>query len=140
MFFGREAQMDELRSLWRKRTSSLVVVSGRRRIGKSTLVEKFAGESSCAFVEISGLAPDKDMTNEKQLANFCERLSVQTNTPIAVVDGWPKAFDALFEATRKAGRLVIFLDEISWMGRYDTSFRIHGGSSVGFRWTWSWAS
>ena len=122
MFFGREVQMGELKSLWRKRTSSLVVVSGRRRIGKSTLVEKFAAESSCAFVEIAGLAPDKDMTNEKQLANFCERLSVQTSAPVSVADGWPKAFDALFEATRKADRLVIFLDEISWMGRYDTSF------------------
>ena len=122
MFFGREVQMDELKSLWRKRTSSLVVVSGRRRIGKSTLVERFARESACAFVEISGLAPDKDMTNEKQLANFCERLSVQTGKPIAGVDGWPKAFDALFEVTCKVDRLVIFLDEISWMGRYDTSF------------------
>ena len=122
MFFGREIQLNELKALWRKRTASLVVVSGRRRIGKSTLVEKFAEESACAFVEISGLAPDKAMTNEKQLANFCERLSVQTGTPVAAVDGWAKAFDALFEATRKADRVVIFLDEISWMGRYDTSF------------------
>ena len=129
MFFGREVQMDELKSLWRKRTSSLVVVSGRRRIGKSTLVEKFAAESSCAFVEISGLAPDKDMTNEKQLANFCERLSVQTATPVAAVGGWPKAFDALFVATRKTGRLVGRVVR----GRVRTAPSAHGAVCLGAR-------
>ena len=41
-FIGREDYLDKLNALWRKRTSSLVVVSGRRRIGKSTLVEEFA--------------------------------------------------------------------------------------------------
>ena len=47
MFIGRENDVAELMSLWRKRTSSLAVVSGRRRIGKSTLVKRFADESKC---------------------------------------------------------------------------------------------
>ena len=54
MFVGRENDLEELMALWRKRTSSLAVVSGRRRIGKSTLVERFAADSKCRFIEIAG--------------------------------------------------------------------------------------
>lgn len=122
MFFGRENDVLELMALWRKRTSSLVVVSGRRRIGKSTLVERFAAESKCRFVEIAGLAPDREMTNQKQLDHFCERLARQTGMPEVRVDGWAKAFDLLSAAVKGSARTIVFLDEISWMGHYDSSF------------------
>ena len=122
MFVGRENDLAELMALWRKRTSSLVVVSGRRRIGKSTLVERFAADSKCRFIEIAGLAPDKEMTNQKQLDHFCERMAGQTGMPEVRVDGWAKAFDLLSAAIRGSARTVVFLDEISWMGHFDSSF------------------
>ncbi|MBO4344213.1 MAG: hypothetical protein J5833_00560 [Victivallales bacterium] len=122
MFIGREYYLDCLSALWRKASSSFAVVSGRRRIGKSALVENFAAKSKCLFIEIEGLAPDRNMTNDKQIANFCERLSVATGTPDAKADCWPKAFDALADAIPVDGRTIVFLDEISWMGGHDTSF------------------
>lgn len=122
MFFGREQELDNLASLWLKRAPSLVVCSGRRRIGKSTLVEEFASRSKCRFIEIAGLAPDEGVDNEKQLRNFCERLAAQTGLPEARVDGWAKAFDALFAAVGARGRIVVLLDEISWMGAFDKGF------------------
>lgn len=122
MFFGREQELDDLAGLWQKRSSSLVVCSGRRRIGKSTLVEEFASRSRCRFIELVGLAPDEGITNERQLRNFCERLSVQSGMPEARVDGWPKAFDALYAAIGSRGRTIVLLDEISWMGAFDKGF------------------
>ncbi|MBP5320861.1 MAG: AAA family ATPase [Kiritimatiellae bacterium] len=122
MFVGRQYYLERLAALWKKASASMVVVSGRRRIGKSTLVEMFAERSKCRFIEIAGLAPDKDMTNERQIANFCERLAQITGTPKVQADCWPKAFDALYMALPKNGRIVVFLDEISWMGGYDTAF------------------
>ena len=44
-FFGRDQELAELASLWGKRTGSLVTCRGRRRIGKSTLIERFAQQS-----------------------------------------------------------------------------------------------
>lgn len=122
MFVGREDNLKDLAALWKKRTSSLVAVSGRRRIGKSTLIAHFASESKCRFVEIAGLAPDSGMTNQKEIDHFCERLSAATGVPEAKCDGWAKAFDALAAAVKGTARTVVFLDEISWMGKYDTSF------------------
>ena len=121
-FVGREEQLAKLDSLWRKRTSSFAVVSGRRRIGKSTLVEEFARRSGCRFIEIAGLPPEKKMTNERQMENFCERLAHETGLPKAKVDCWAKAFDALASAVDSRERTIVFLDEISWMGRYDHAF------------------
>jgi AAA+ ATPase superfamily predicted ATPase len=41
-FIGRTFELKELRALWNKQSASLVVIKGRRRIGKSRLVEEFA--------------------------------------------------------------------------------------------------
>ncbi len=122
MFIGRKYYLDALDALWRKASSSLVVVSGRRRIGKSTLVEAFAERSRCRFFEIEGLAPDGKMTNERQLDNFSKRLAAVSGAPEARVDGWAMAFDALAAAVPKNARAIVFLDEISWMGGYDPDF------------------
>ena len=52
MFVGREEKVKRLEALWRKSSSSMVVVSGRRRIGKSTLVENFAKSEYKSFILI----------------------------------------------------------------------------------------
>jgi hypothetical protein len=122
MFYGRREELEALDGLWGKAASSFVVCSGRRRVGKSTLVEEFAARSKCRFIEITGLAPDEGVTNETQLRHFCERLAAQTGRPEARADGWAKAFDALAAAIRGRGRTVVFLDEISWMGAFDKTF------------------
>lgn len=122
MFVGREDNLKDLAALWKKSTSSLVAVSGRRRIGKSTLIARFASASRCRFVEIAGLAPDPEMTNQKEIDHFCERLAAATGAPEAKCDGWAKAFDALAAAIKGTAKTIVFLDEISWMGKYDASF------------------
>ena len=59
MFYGRNDILDRLMSLFKKRTSSLVTCRGRRRIGKSTLIEVFAQRADARFIKIEGL---KDIT------------------------------------------------------------------------------
>ena len=41
-FIDRAYELDLLKDLLNKKTASLVVIKGRRRIGKSRLVEEFA--------------------------------------------------------------------------------------------------
>ena len=70
MFVGRTEIIDDLSALWRKSTSSLVACRGRRRIGKSTLIERFADKTADLFLSLEGLPPRKGMTNRDQLDNF----------------------------------------------------------------------
>ena len=54
-FFGREVEFAQLGDLWKKRVASLVTCRGRRRIGKSTLIEEFATRSGARFIKLEGL-------------------------------------------------------------------------------------
>ncbi len=49
MFIGRKEYLDDLSSLWKKRTSSIVACRGRRRIGKSTLFREFAKRTADVY-------------------------------------------------------------------------------------------
>ncbi len=62
MFVGRNEYFDDLLSLWRKSSSSLVACRGRRRIGKSTLIEYFADKTAERFLSFEGLPPRKGMS------------------------------------------------------------------------------
>lgn len=121
MFYGREDLVERFSALWRKRVASFVVCRGRRRIGKSTLIERFAEISGARFVKIEGLAPDEGMTNRKQLDNFALRLSRISGRKRLALSNWAEAFEELGNVT-DGRRTVILLDEISWMGGYDRTF------------------
>ena len=95
MFFGREDMLEQLDSLWRKRVSSLVTCRGRRRIGKSTLIEQFAKRSGAKFLKIEGLRPDKTTTNADELAAFARQLSDQCGCERTPPIDWSDAFRRL---------------------------------------------
>ena len=122
MFVGREKELESLRQLLEKQTSSLVACRGRRRIGKSTLIEEFAQRNGCRLVNIDGLLPREGMTNQVQLDNFMEKLSAQTGIERLKVSSWFEAFVQLDKALAWDGWTVLLLDEVSWMGRYDADF------------------
>lgn len=123
MFIGREEELSCLEQLWKKKVSSFVTCRGRRRIGKSSLIEEFARKSKCRFLELVGAAPQPKMTNADQLANFMQQLAVQSGLPLKLdAANWIEAFtclDSVLDGTRKT---VVLLDEASWMGRYDPNF------------------
>lgn len=122
MFLGREKELESLRLLLDKQTSSLVACRGRRRIGKSTLFKEFARRNKTEFIVIEGLGPHKGQTNSDQLRNFGERLCAQTKGPQVVPNSWMAAFSLLGERIDKKKKTVVLLDEISWMGRHDPEF------------------
>ena len=122
MFFGREDMIERLMSLFKKRTSSLVTCRGRRRIGKSTLIEKFAECSGARFIKIEGIKPRSKLDNRKELENFALKLAAQTGCDSSVPDNWLNAFLRLDDQIRDEGRTVVLLDEISWMAHYDPMF------------------
>ena len=122
MFYGRSEILGRFSELWRKKTPSLVVCRGRRRIGKSTLVKQFALRSGARFLSFEGLAPDDGMTNQDQLDEFTRRLSRQTRLPRTTVTDWGDAFELLDSTLDDKTPTVVLLDEISWMGKYDHRF------------------
>lgn len=122
MFFGREELIERLESLFRKRTSSFVTCRGRRRVGKSTLIEKFAERAGARFIKIEGIKPRAKMNNDMELENFATKLAAQTGCDSSVPNNWLNAFLRLDGQIRDNERTVVLLDEISWMAHYDPLF------------------
>ncbi len=118
-FIGRTAELADLKRFTEKKSASLIVVRGRRRIGKSRLIEEFAQDR--IFYSFSGLCPTKETTAQFQRDEFAHQLSVQTGLPEVTADDWSKLFLLLAEKLKK-GKIVLLFDEISWMGSEDAHF------------------
>jgi AAA+ ATPase superfamily predicted ATPase len=116
MFIGRAYEMKVLNEFKQRAIAGLAVVYGRRRVGKSTLIEHFARNSR--FLEFYGLSPRTCSTNAEQLAHFGRQIGEKFNLPAMHFDNWFNAFNTLAGLTVK-GEYIILLDEISWMANYD---------------------
>ena len=77
MFYGREEILEQLDAQLASPIASLVTCRGRRRIGKSTLIEEFARRSKVRFIKLEGLSPREADSNQKQLTAFARQLSEQ---------------------------------------------------------------
>ena len=118
-FIGRKNELALLSGLKQKSSASLVVIYGRRRIGKSRLVEEFGKDH--LFYAFEGLYPEKGITNQDQLNAFYQRFLSYFSSKHSPFDDWLQAFHQLAKKTQKK-RVIILLDEISWMGSQDPNF------------------
>ncbi len=118
-FVGRKTELKALGDLLDKKTASLVVIRGRRRIGKSRLITEFA--KGTRFYAFAGLPPQKNVSAQMQRDAFAKQLSLQTDLPPISAHDWTDLFILLSRETTQ-GRVIILLDEISWMGSKDENF------------------
>ena len=119
LFVGRKDELARLEGLLSKQTASMVVVKGRRRIGKSRLIEEFAKGKTC--LTFSGIPPVDKMTAQSQRDVFAKQLGTQIGLPGIQAQDWSDLFTLLARTTPQSP-VVILLDEISWMGSQDPTF------------------
>lgn len=121
IFIGRERELARLEILHKKQVPGLVVVKGRRRIGKSRLIAEFASKHpKNKLWDFAGLAPQDGMNAQSQRDHFARQLATLLNTPPFTFNDWSDAFEYLSKHL-SPGDIILF-DEISWMGAQDPSF------------------
>lgn len=103
-FIGRQDELHQLNLLTHKKTASLVVLKGRRRIGKSRLLFEFAKKYK-AHYRFSGLSPEPGITAEHQRAKFAKDLRAQFDIPPIKSDDWSDLFEWLGKLTKKVESL-----------------------------------
>jgi len=118
-FIGRARELAELERLREARQAQLVIVEGRRRIGKSRLIEEFA--RGHRFLQFAGLAPAPQTTAQTQRDEFARMLAAQTDLPRVSSDDWGALFQLLSREVSR-GAVIVLLDEISWMAHGDSAF------------------
>ena len=69
-----------------KTKANLVVIKGRRRIGKSRFVEEFAKNKK--FIRFSGIPPEDTITAQMQYDTFVRQMSKELNLAYMTSDDW----------------------------------------------------
>jgi hypothetical protein len=134
-FVGREKEKAILLKAFQSREPEMVAIVGRRRIGKTFLVRSVYGDQ--IDVEVSG---NQYASNKEQIQNF--RLQLKNSLKEAFIprktSNWLDTFQLLIECLEKknkAGRMVVFIDELPWLAAPKSGFL----NGLSFFWN-SWAS
>lgn len=117
---GREYERAELRRCLASDRSELVIVYGRRRIGKTFLIEQhFKKKFDFWFVGAHGLS------TKEQLRRFSKTLKEYSKAEPRNLSDWFDAFDALEDYLKtlpKKRKKVIFIDEMPWIDTGRSNF------------------
>ncbi len=118
-FIGREQELDLLNQLFKRGDATITVIKGRRRIGKSRLVEEFA--KGKRFLNFSGAAPIEGITAQDERDEFCRQLAQHIKKPLQFFSDWSDVFHYFLDQLTDEPTVILF-DEISWMASKDPKF------------------
>ncbi|MBR5984011.1 MAG: ATP-binding protein [Bacteroidales bacterium] len=132
---GRKKELKEFQRLYNSDESEMVIVYGRRRVGKTYLVNQAFAEIGFSF-KVTGLYKS-DLSH--QLENFTLALNEYfSGKQIPQPKNWMDAFDVLKDCLSKCRskrKKVLFFDELPWMDTKGSKFL------EAFEWFWnSWGS
>lgn len=118
---GREKEIKELERCVASKRSELVVVYGRRRVGKTFLVRKFF-DDNYAFYYVGAHVK----STKQQLNNFSRALQKYSGSDSCPsFSTWTEAFVGLqnyLESRTDLKRKIIFIDEMPWIDNKQSHF------------------
>ena len=109
MFVGREKELASLEKLYQKEKFQMVVLYGRRRMGKTTLITRFIEGKPAIFFTAQE-------TNDKlNLEEFSKKVYrfFSVPEPAGAFQSWNAAFDFLAERAKKE-RFILAFDEFPY--------------------------
>lgn len=120
-FIGRKKEIERLLSCYQSNRSEFAILYGRRRVGKTFLVNHtFKGKFAFYFTGLH------NTPHSRQLEKFAEAIQEFGSLPIRPKLGnWYEAFDslkAILRSSKSRRKKVIFLDEMPWMSTRNSNF------------------
>lgn len=112
MFIGREAELKFLKERYNSDKGELVVLYGRRRVGKTETLKQFCKGKPHLFFSC------RECTDKLQLKNFSEKLlkeNIPASTYISEFSDWDKAFRSITELPYGDKKKLVVIDEFPYM-------------------------
>ena len=117
-FVDREQEMETLQSEYNRDGSALVVLYGRRRVGKTTLISEFIKDKNALFFLASEEAEAQNRNAFKEkVAEFIDSDLLRS----ADIKSWDVLFKSVMD-TPFESKPVIVLDEFQYLGKANPAF------------------
>ena len=123
---GRKKEIELLNSLCEEKKSKLVVVHGRRRIGKTYLIDYMfqTHRKDCLFFKFTGSA---DQDSNVQLDYFLEAIYEWFKIePTKTINKWHEAFiflkrviEQTVQQNPNKEKVILFIVEVAWIVRHN---------------------
>jgi len=118
---GRSSQIKKMHVLISQKKSSFLAVTGRRRVGKTHLVDEIYQKQLC--LRVTGI---QDANMKTQIVNFAQKLAEYSNKPIiSLPQNWQELMLLLktyLQSLSKTKKQVIFIDELPWVATKRSGF------------------
>lgn len=117
-FVDRELEMETLQNEYERDGSALVVLYGRRRVGKTTLISEFIKDKKALFFLASEEAEAQNRNAFKEkVAEFIDSDLLRS----ADIKNWDVLFKSIMD-TPFESKPVIVLDEFQYLGKANPAF------------------
>ena len=110
---GRKREIALLNELFESDKAEFIAVYGRRRIGKTFLIDKLFGDRYDFY--FTGIY---EGTRREQLSNFAHQLEYYSGKTTRTPNDWMEAFFTLqkyLEEKLAQRRILLFIDELPWL-------------------------
>ena len=117
MFIGRENELKFLNEAYTSDKAEFIVLYGRRRVGKTELLNEFCKDKPCIFYTC------REYTDIKQLQSFTDKVHSYHIPSFEYVDcfsNWEKAFSSVMHIESPAKKLLI-IDEFPYACKVNES-------------------
>ena len=117
MMIGRELEMEKLEQLYNSDNFEFLVMYGRRRVGKTTILQEFAEKHDVIFYSA------QEKNDGLNLQDFSRTLQLYFNGQfIAPFQTWEEAFSYITNQTRDK-KVVLIIDEFPFMAGPNPSIK-----------------
>ena len=118
---GREKEISILEETLNSNRAEMIAVYGRRRIGKTYLIEQFYRQSNIKTISLIG---QSGATMQTQLSNAKHRLLEQHGIDVSKGKNWTDIFNAIktYHKEHPEKKFVLFIDELPWIATPKSGF------------------
>lgn len=118
-FVGRTYELERLEEIKNLKSSAIVIVYGRRRVGKTELIEHAFGKRH--LLKFEGL---EGQNTQEQINTVLYQLAKYTQDPKIAklhLTTWLEVFEVIAEYV-KEGEWTLYFEELQWLANYNDDF------------------
>lgn len=118
-FVDRKKELDTLSKEYERSEASFVVIYGRRRIGKTALINEFCKNRRAIFFLAT---EENEEENRNSFKNTVADFAGSSLLKDSSVSRWEPIFDQIAQCCTEENRLIVALDEFQYLGKANPAF------------------